>query len=81
MILATVLRRQLGALGGASRSISTSRVVNAAAAGGKQMTVRDALTTAMDEEMERDEKVLIMGEEVAQYDGAYKVGTTRDKLA
>lgn len=27
----------------------------------------------MDEEMERDEKVFLLGEEVAQYDGAYKV--------
>lgn len=27
----------------------------------------------MDEEMERDERVFLMGEEVAQYDGAYKV--------
>lgn len=39
----------------------------------KQMTVRDALNSAMDEEMERDERVFILGEEVAQYDGAYKV--------
>lgn len=38
-----------------------------------QMTVRDALNSALDEEMERDETVFIMGEEVAQYDGAYKV--------
>lgn len=38
-----------------------------------QLTVRDALNSAMDEEMERDEKVFIMGEEVAQYDGAYKI--------
>lgn len=37
------------------------------------MTVRDALNQAMDEEMERDEKVYIIGEEVAQYNGAYKV--------
>lgn len=37
------------------------------------MTVRDALNSALDEEMERDETVFIMGEEVAQYDGAYKV--------
>lgn len=37
------------------------------------MTVRDALNSAMDEEMERDERVFIMGEEVALYDGAYKV--------
>jgi len=38
-----------------------------------QLTVRDALNTALDEEMERDDKVFLMGEEVAQYDGAYKV--------
>ena len=37
------------------------------------MTVRDALNMALDEEIERDERVFIMGEEVAQYDGAYKV--------
>lgn len=39
----------------------------------KQMTVRDALNSALDEEMTRDERVFIIGEEVAQYDGAYKV--------
>uniref|UniRef100_A0A3P9KL34 Pyruvate dehydrogenase E1 component subunit beta n=1 Tax=Oryzias latipes TaxID=8090 RepID=A0A3P9KL34_ORYLA len=38
-----------------------------------QVTVRDALNQAMDEELERDERVFLMGEEVAQYDGAYKV--------
>ncbi|XP_036598394.1 pyruvate dehydrogenase E1 component subunit beta, mitochondrial-like [Trichosurus vulpecula] len=38
-----------------------------------QVTVRDALNQAMDEELERDEKVFLLGEEVAQYDGAYKV--------
>lgn len=38
-----------------------------------QMTVRDALNSALDEEMERDEKVFLLGEEVALYDGAYKV--------
>lgn len=37
------------------------------------MTVRDALNSALDEELERDESVFILGEEVAQYDGAYKV--------
>ena len=37
------------------------------------MTVRDALNSAMDEELARDEKVFLMGEEVALYDGAYKV--------
>lgn len=37
------------------------------------MTVRDALNVAMEEEMIRDEKVFILGEEVARYNGAYKV--------
>ncbi|KAJ7283571.1 pyruvate dehydrogenase e1 component beta subunit [Mycena rebaudengoi] len=37
------------------------------------MTVRDALNAAMEEEMIRDEKVFILGEEVARYNGAYKV--------
>lgn len=37
------------------------------------MTVRDAINTAIDEEMERDSRVFILGEEVAQYQGAYKV--------
>jgi pyruvate dehydrogenase E1 component beta subunit len=35
--------------------------------------LREALRAAMTEEMERDENVFIMGEEVAQYNGAYKV--------
>jgi len=34
---------------------------------------REALMQAIDEEMDRDEKVFIMGEEVAEYNGAYKV--------
>lgn len=38
-----------------------------------QMMVRDALNQAMDEELERDDRVFLLGEEVAQYDGAYKV--------
>ena len=36
-------------------------------------TVRDALRDAMAEEMRRDELVFLMGEEVAEYQGAYKV--------
>jgi pyruvate dehydrogenase E1 component beta subunit len=36
-------------------------------------TIRDALRDAMAEEMRRDENVFLMGEEVAQYQGAYKV--------
>jgi len=38
-----------------------------------EMTVREALRDAMAEEMRSDEKVFLMGEEVAQYQGAYKV--------
>src|SRR5689334_4621896 len=38
-----------------------------------RMTVREALRDAMAEEMRRDENVFVMGEEVAQYQGAYKV--------
>ncbi|KAJ1109994.1 hypothetical protein NDU88_007349 [Pleurodeles waltl] len=38
-----------------------------------QVTVRDALNQAIDEELERDERVFMLGEEVAQYDGAYKI--------
>merc|ERR1719253_2016364 len=38
-----------------------------------EMTVREAINQGIDEEMERDENVYVMGEEVAQYQGAYKV--------
>ena len=38
-----------------------------------QITYRDALNQALAEEMERDGDVFLMGEEVAEYDGAYKV--------
>jgi len=37
------------------------------------MTVRDALNQALDEEIARDSRVFLMGEEVAKYNGAYKV--------
>ena len=43
-----------------------------------KITVRDALRDAMAEEMRRDGDVFLMGEEVAQYQGAYKV--SRDLL-
>uniref|UniRef100_A0A1I8IC43 Pyruvate dehydrogenase E1 component subunit beta n=1 Tax=Macrostomum lignano TaxID=282301 RepID=A0A1I8IC43_9PLAT len=44
------------------------------------MNVRDALNSAMKEEIERDPNVFLMGEEVAQYDGAYKVSKGLWKL-
>lgn len=49
------------------RAFSTSRVA------AKPVAVRDALNQALHEEMDRDETVFVMGEEVAEYDGAYKV--------
>ena len=39
----------------------------------KRQTVREALRDAMAEEMRGDEKIFVMGEEVAEYQGAYKV--------
>ncbi|KRY32624.1 Pyruvate dehydrogenase E1 component subunit beta, mitochondrial [Trichinella spiralis] len=49
------------------RTFSTSEAYLA------KMTVRDALNAAIDEEMHRDDRVFLIGEEVAQYEGAYKV--------
>ena len=39
----------------------------------KKTTVREALRDAMSEEMRKDENVFLMGEEVAEYEGAYKI--------
>src|SRR5687767_734324 len=39
----------------------------------RQIAIREALREAMSEEMRRDDKVFLMGEEVAEYNGAYKV--------
>src|SRR5487761_2231159 len=39
----------------------------------KEIAFREALREAMSEEMRRDETVFLMGEEVAEYNGAYKV--------
>ena len=39
----------------------------------RQITIREALCEAMSEEMRKDENIFLLGEEVAQYNGAYKV--------
>src|SRR5215831_5856157 len=39
----------------------------------KELQFREALREAMSEEMRRDERVFLLGEEVAEYNGAYKV--------
>ncbi len=38
-----------------------------------EITIREALNQALDEEMARDERVFLLGEEVGEYNGAYKV--------
>ncbi|KZF22687.1 pyruvate dehydrogenase E1, beta subunit [Xylona heveae TC161] len=50
-----------------------NRRTYATPSGVKDVTVRDALNEALAEELESNPKVFIMGEEVAQYNGAYKV--------
>jgi len=39
----------------------------------RQLSIREALNEALEEELERDERVFLMGEEVGHYEGAYKV--------
>lgn len=58
----------------AARPVSAFLQTRTYASGGlKDYTVRDALNEALAEELEREDKVFILGEEVAQYNGAYKV--------
>ncbi|MES1197155.1 MAG: pyruvate dehydrogenase complex E1 component subunit beta [Pseudomonadota bacterium] len=66
---------------GRGDSVATTAPVDTEIAPGTAMvkiTVRDALRDAMAEEMRRDPSVFLMGEEVAEYQGAYKV--SRDLL-
>ncbi|KAK9805559.1 hypothetical protein WJX72_005072 [[Myrmecia] bisecta] len=57
----------------AGRAGRHSLQVAAAAKGGKQKFMWEALREATDEEMERDPTVLVMGEDVGHYGGSYKV--------
>eukprot|EP00055_Hartaetosiga_balthica_P018667 m.135084 g.135084 ORF g.135084 m.135084 type:complete len:380 (-) comp9826_c0_seq1:2666-3805(-) len=62
---------RVGAFSGivsALRSLSITQV-----AAGKMVSIRDALNMGIDEMMSVDDKIIFMGEEVAQYHGAYKV--------
>jgi len=70
---ATTVNSTLGTLFRLSTSAGRRSFSSSSAAASKQLTVRDALNMALDEELARDERVFVMGEEVAQYDGAYKV--------
>ena len=54
--------------------VATPQLVEPVSSGpSSQITVREALRDAMAEEMRRDDKVFLMGEEVGEYQGAYKV--------
>ena len=70
MLLSRRIPKILTSAGSLRFSSAAAAAANAAPA---SMTVRDALNSALDEEMARDDSVFIMGEEVAQYQGAYKV--------
>jgi len=74
MNMTTVSGKKMTFLVKTALNSATRRALSTTApAASKQLTVRDALNMALDEELARDERVFIMGEEVAQYDGAYKV--------
>lgn len=64
------LHRMLGALGQVATRVTGGVAQKRAAS---TMTMRDALGMALDEEMLRDERVFLLGEEVGHYNGAYKV--------
>ena len=51
----------------ASRAFTTTPITN------DKMSVRESINSAMSDEIERDSSVFLIGEEVAQYNGAYKV--------
>ncbi|AAZ10214.1 pyruvate dehydrogenase E1 beta subunit, putative [Trypanosoma equiperdum] len=58
------------------RRFATTFSASSAALGSRtvtSLTVRDALNSAIDEELSRDKTVFVLGEEVGQYQGAYKV--------
>ncbi|OTB04732.1 hypothetical protein M426DRAFT_11364 [Hypoxylon sp. CI-4A] len=64
--------RALSRFAPATFSVSQRRTF-ADVKGTKEYTVREALNEAMAEELEANDKVFVIGEEVAQYNGAYKV--------
>ncbi|KAJ7528402.1 hypothetical protein O6H91_15G002100 [Diphasiastrum complanatum] len=53
--------------------IKSGEKVRSFSSGSNQLTVRDALNSALDEEMSADSRVFVIGEEVGEYQGAYKV--------
>ena len=73
---ATAPKAEASPVTAAERPAPAARPADPAIPAGTNMqtvTVREALRDAMAEEMRRDDRVFVMGEEVAQYQGAYKV--------
>ncbi|KAF8018375.1 hypothetical protein BT93_H3305 [Corymbia citriodora subsp. variegata] len=78
----SILRRRAAA-GGSDAVLLSERLRKSCAAAmmrfqgyttaAKEMTVREALNSVLDEEMSADPRVFLMGEEVGEYQGAYKV--------
>lgn len=66
--LATAAASPASAVGGQRRALSSS-----SSAGKTEINVRDALNMALDQAMEGDERVWLLGEEIGQYQGAYKI--------
>ena len=60
--------------------LSSNRSLVSIQSRGIKLTVRDALNKAMKDEMIRDDKVFLMGEEVALYNGAYKVCVCKGRV-
>ncbi|KAI9177232.1 hypothetical protein LWI28_012652 [Acer negundo] len=65
-----IVRQRVSSAPTLQRMLYASRSFSSAA---KEMTVRDALNSALDEEMSADPTVFVMGEEVGEYQGAYKI--------
>lgn len=69
-----VMTSAVQSVGLASMVMATSlRLASNFANTATTMTVRDAINSALDEELARDNTVFILGEEIGQYQGAYKV--------
>jgi pyruvate dehydrogenase E1 component beta subunit len=70
---ASVLAGRTSTTAVASSFLASRRSYASESSGTKDYTVREALNEALAEELESNPKVFILGEEVAQYNGAYKV--------
>ena len=74
-VVENVARENAAPVSAAPATVSVPAITDAAEISGAStvLTVRESLRDAMAEEMRRDERVFVMGEEVAEYQGAYKV--------